>query len=120
MKPCCWNATTSPRPPPAAPPTCAMAPRAASPRPKPRRELPGLRADGLRGGVLYHDGQFDDARLAVSLAQSAWDHGATPINYCQVTGLLRAGGAGTPGAGVGARDRATGPGDENPATPLGP
>ncbi|MBW8458085.1 MAG: FAD-dependent oxidoreductase, partial [Thiobacillus sp.] len=54
-----------------------------------RRELPRLRADGLRGGVLYHDGQFDDARLAVCLAASAWDHGATPINYCQVTGLLR-------------------------------
>ena len=73
-----------------------------------RRELPGLRADGLRGGVLYHDGQFDDARLAVCLAASAWDHGATPVNYCQVTGLLRAGGAGTPVAGVVARDRETG------------
>jgi glycerol-3-phosphate dehydrogenase len=32
---------------------------------------PTLDADGLRGGVLYHDGQFDDARLAISLAQTA-------------------------------------------------
>jgi len=80
-----------------------------------RSELPGLRSENLRGGVLYHDGQFDDARLAVCLAASAWDHGATPINYCQVTGLLRAGGAGTPVAGVVARDRETGAEHEIPA-----
>jgi len=80
-----------------------------------RRELPGLRSEKLRGGVLYHDGQFDDARLAVSLAQSAWDHGATLINYCQVAGLLRAGGAGTPVAGVVMRDRETGAEHEIPA-----
>ncbi|MGK2951163.1 MAG: glycerol-3-phosphate dehydrogenase/oxidase [Thiobacillus sp.] len=80
-----------------------------------RRELPGLRSDNLRGGVLYHDGQFDDARLAVCLAASAWDHGATVINYCQVAGLLRAGGVGTPVAGVVARDRETGAEHEIPA-----
>lgn len=79
------------------------------------RELPGLRSENLRGGVLYHDGQFDDARLAVSLAYSAWDHGATLINYCQVAGLLRAGGAGTPVSGVVARDRETGAEHEIPA-----
>ncbi len=73
-----------------------------------RRELPTLRAGHLRGGVLYHDGQFDDARLAVCLAASAWDHGATLVNYCQVTGLLRGTGAGTPVSGVVARDRETG------------
>lgn len=80
-----------------------------------RRQMPGLRADGLRGGVLYHDGQFDDARLAVSLAASAWDHGATLVNYCQITGLLRGGGAGTPVNGVVARDRETGSEYEIPA-----
>jgi len=80
-----------------------------------RRELPTLRAEHLRGGVLYHDGQFDDARLAVCLAASAWDHGATLINYCQVTGLLRAGGPGTPVSGVMARDRETGAEHEIPA-----
>jgi glycerol-3-phosphate dehydrogenase len=80
-----------------------------------RRELPGLLSENLRGGVLYHDGQFDDARLAVCLAQSAWDHGATLINYCQVAGLLRAGGAGTPVSGVVARDRESGAEHEIPA-----
>lgn len=78
-------------------------------------ELPGLRTEGLRGGVLYHDGQFDDARLAVSLAASAWDHGATLVNYCEVTGLLRSGGAGKPVSGVVARDRETGAEQEIPA-----
>ncbi len=80
-----------------------------------RRELPTLRASGLRGGVLYHDGQFDDARLAVCLAASAWDHGATLINYCEVAGLLRAGGPGSPVGGVVARDRETGAEHEIPA-----
>jgi len=80
-----------------------------------RRELPMLRAEHVRGGVLYHDGQFDDARLAVCLAQSAWDHGATLVNYCAVVGLLRTGGPGTPVCGVMARDRETGAEHEIPA-----
>src|SRR5689334_4799751 len=53
---------------------------------------PTLDADGLRGGVLYHDGQFDDARLAIHLAMTAADHGATIINYMNVEGLLKANG----------------------------
>jgi len=80
-----------------------------------RRELPTLRADGLRGGVRYYDGQFDDARLALCLAQSAWDHGATLANYCAVVGLLRAGTPGTPVRGVMARDGETGAEHEIPA-----
>lgn len=80
-----------------------------------RRELPTLRAERLRGGVQYFDGQFDDARLAVCLAASAWDHGATLLNYAGVSGLLRAGGAGTPVAGVVARDRESGHEFELPA-----
>jgi len=51
---------------------------------------PTLDAEGLRGGVLYHDGQFDDARLAIHLAMTAADHGATIINYMSVEGLLKA------------------------------
>ncbi len=51
---------------------------------------PTLDADGLRGGVLYHDGQFDDARLAIHLAMTAADHGATIINYMSVEGLIKA------------------------------
>ena len=50
---------------------------------------PTLDTEGLRGGVLYHDGQFDDARLAVNLAQTAASAGATILNYCNVTGFLK-------------------------------
>src|SRR5579863_7204116 len=50
---------------------------------------PTLDAEGLRGSVLYHDGQFDDARLAINLAQTAAAKGGVLINYCQVTGLLK-------------------------------
>jgi glycerol-3-phosphate dehydrogenase len=50
---------------------------------------PTLDAEGLRGGVLYHDGQFDDARLAINLAQTAALHGGTLLNYCRVEGLIK-------------------------------
>jgi glycerol-3-phosphate dehydrogenase len=53
---------------------------------------PNLDAEGLRGGVLYHDGQFDDARLAIHLAMTAAGHGAVVLNYMSVEGLLKAGG----------------------------
>jgi glycerol-3-phosphate dehydrogenase len=49
--------------------------------------LPTLRADGLRGGVLYHDGQFDDARLLINLVTTAAEQGATLLNYAPVTAL---------------------------------
>ena len=51
---------------------------------------PTLDAEGLRGGVLYHDGQFDDARLAINLAQTAVEQGGVVLNYFKVTGLLKA------------------------------
>ena len=51
-------------------------------------KLPTIEQEGLRGGVQYHDGQFDDARLAICLAQTAAEQGATLLNYCQVTELL--------------------------------
>lgn len=41
--------------------------------------------------MIYHDGQFDDARLAINLAQSIVDAGGVPINYMQVVGLTHAG-----------------------------
>src|SRR5215510_5208950 len=50
---------------------------------------PNLDEDGLRGGVLYHDGQFDDARLAIHLAMTAADHDAVVINYMNVEGLIK-------------------------------
>jgi glycerol-3-phosphate dehydrogenase len=43
----------------------------------------------LRGGVVYHDGQFDDSRMAITLMQSAHDHGAICINYMKVTSLIK-------------------------------
>ena len=51
--------------------------------------LPGLEQDELRGGVVYYDGQFDDARLLIHLAMTAADHGGTLLNYCPATGLMR-------------------------------
>ncbi len=51
--------------------------------------LPTVEKDGLTGGVIYHDGQFDDSRMAISLAQTAIDYGATVMNYCKVTGLIK-------------------------------
>jgi glycerol-3-phosphate dehydrogenase len=53
------------------------------------RALPGIREQGLRGGVSYRDGQFDDARLALALARTAQRHGALLLNHMPVTDLLR-------------------------------
>lgn len=50
--------------------------------------LPTVRPDGLKGGVKYWDGQFDDARLALALARTAASRGALLVNYCGVTGLI--------------------------------
>ena len=51
--------------------------------------VPMLRTEGLLGGVLYYDAQFDDARLALTLARTLLDLGGTLINYLPVTGLLK-------------------------------
>ncbi len=67
--------------------------------------LPGIRQKGLYGGVVYHDGQFDDARLAINLAQTCLEQGATVLNYFKVTGLLKENGKIT---GVVAQDMETG------------
>ena len=50
--------------------------------------LPTIDCRKLKGGILYFDGQFDDARLAINLAQTAVNYGATIINYCKVTGFI--------------------------------
>src|ERR1700761_7366601 len=52
-------------------------------------KLPNLQRDGLRGGVVYYDGQFDDSRLLIHLAQTAADHGATLLNYAPVIELIK-------------------------------
>jgi glycerol-3-phosphate dehydrogenase len=51
--------------------------------------LPNLKTEGLRGGVIYFDGQFDDARLLIHLAMTADQHGAVLANYCPVESLAR-------------------------------
>lgn len=53
------------------------------------KAIPTLKSEGLRGGVVYYDGQFDDSRLAICLAQTAADHGAIVLNYIKVTGLIK-------------------------------
>jgi glycerol-3-phosphate dehydrogenase len=53
------------------------------------RRVPTIQTSGLRGGVVYHDGQFDDTRLLIHLVRTAADHGATVLNYAPITGLLR-------------------------------
>lgn len=51
--------------------------------------IPNLEPTDLRGGVIYYDGQFDDARLAVTLARTMEDLGGLPVNHMGVTGLLK-------------------------------
>jgi len=51
--------------------------------------IPTLSQDGLRGGVKYHDGQFDDARLLIDLASTAAEQGACLINYARVVSLVK-------------------------------
>jgi glycerol-3-phosphate dehydrogenase len=53
------------------------------------KQIPTLEPENLRGGVIYYDGQFDDARLAINLAQTLSDLGGTAINYCKVTGFSK-------------------------------
>jgi glycerol-3-phosphate dehydrogenase len=57
-----------------------------------RQLLPTVRTRGLSGGVKYWDGQFDDARLAITLARTAVAKGAIVLNHCPVTALIREGG----------------------------
>ena len=51
--------------------------------------LPTLKTEGLRGGAIYYDGQFDDARLLIHMVFTAFEHGATLLNYAEVTGLTK-------------------------------
>jgi glycerol-3-phosphate dehydrogenase len=53
------------------------------------KSVPVLSTDRIKGGVLYHDGQFDDARLLISMVQTGYDAGACLLNYMRVTSLVR-------------------------------
>lgn len=52
-------------------------------------KLSTIQPEHLYGGVVYHDGQFDDSRLAVNLAQTSLEQGATILNYIRVTSLIK-------------------------------
>jgi glycerol-3-phosphate dehydrogenase len=51
--------------------------------------LPNIKTEGLKGGVVYFDGQFDDTRLLINLVATAAEQGAVLLNYVEVTGLRR-------------------------------
>jgi glycerol-3-phosphate dehydrogenase len=65
-----------------------------------------LQPSQLRGGVKYHDGQFDDARLLIALARTAAEDGACLLNYARVSSLVKDGGSKV--TGLNFRDEETG------------
>ncbi len=67
--------------------------------------LPTVRTEGLKGGIKYWDGQFDDARLALALARTAASRGALVVNYCAAMGLRHENGK---VVGLTCQDRETG------------
>lgn len=54
-------------------------------------KIPTVEQEGLRGGIIYHDGQFDDARMLINLAQTALEQGATVANYMKVISITKQG-----------------------------
>ena len=73
--------------------------------------IPNVQQEDLIGGIMYHDGQFDDARMATTLARTAVEHGAAVANYTRVTDLIKQGEI----IGVRATDMETGDVREIPA-----
>src|SRR5450631_3218547 len=53
--------------------------------------LPTIKTEGLKGGVIYFDGQFDDSRLLINLVTTAWEQGAALLNYAEVTEVTKDG-----------------------------
>lgn len=51
--------------------------------------LPTLKAKQLKNGVVYHDGQFDDARLGINVAQTCAENGGHLVNYMEVVGFSK-------------------------------
>ena len=68
--------------------------------------LPVSVKKGLKGGIVYHDGQFDDSRMAVNLAQTCVDYGGVVMNHAQVTGVTH--NSEGQAAGITVRDAETG------------
>jgi glycerol-3-phosphate dehydrogenase len=53
--------------------------------------LPNLKPEGLKGGIVYHDGQFDDSRMAMAIADACTRNGGVILNYFNVSGLIKDG-----------------------------
>ena len=70
--------------------------------------IPNVEREGLLGGIRYSDAQFDDARMAVTLALSAADHGAVVLNRMPVVGFLKTDGGAGQTCGVVVRDAESG------------
>lgn len=70
------------------------------------KKLPTIKEDKLTGGVVYHDGQFDDARLAVNMAQTIIEKGGVAANHTKVTNLIKDSNGKI--TGVSAKDQITG------------
>ncbi len=51
--------------------------------------IPNLDEKDLTGGVIYYDGQFDDSRLAVNLAQTIIENDGVALNYFKVSDLIK-------------------------------
>ncbi|KAJ7221662.1 FAD dependent oxidoreductase-domain-containing protein [Mycena pura] len=68
--------------------------------------FPMLKSDGLVGAVVYYDGQHNDSRMNMALILTAVKHGATVLNYCEVTDLLKDSASNLNGARI--RDNMTG------------
>ncbi len=58
-----------------------------------KEKIPTVKTTGLRGGILYYDGQFDDARFAVTLLRTLLDLGGVALNYARVTGFVQRNGS---------------------------
>jgi glycerol-3-phosphate dehydrogenase len=70
--------------------------------------IPNVEQEDLQGGTLYHDAQFDDARMAVTLALTAADHGAVLLNHAEVVSLVRGEAGSGATCGVVVRDAESG------------
>jgi len=58
-------------------------------RTRTKERLPNLNGKGLKGGVVYHDGQFDDARMTIDIVKKACELGCTALNYFTVNDLTK-------------------------------
>ena len=50
--------------------------------------LPNLKKKGLKGGIVYTDGQFDDARLCIDLVSTLIQNGSLVLNYCSAESFI--------------------------------